>query len=452
MMHNINEKRIRLLQDGDSIKGPVVYWMSRDQRMHDNWALIYAQNLALEIKEPLIVVFCLLPGFLNAALRQYGFMLKGLKILEKEFSEYNIPLFLLKGEPETWIPKFIHETKAGKLVADFDPLKIKRIWKRNVAEKINIPFYEVDAHNIVPALYASGKEEYGAYTIRPKIYKALPEFLVDYPEVVKMKKYESVSNGKINWQQVEESLKIDINIKEVDWIKPGFKKANEELNNFLENKLDNYAEFRNDPVKDGQSNLSPYLHFGQISAQRIALEVKRINGNMESEKSFLEELIVRRELSDNFCYFNKNYDSVKGFKGWAKDSLSKHKKDKREYVYTLEQFEKAGTHEDLWNAAQLEMVQTGKMHGYMRMYWAKKILEWSESPEKALKIAVYLNDKYELDGRDPNGYTGCAWSIGGIHDRAWQEREIFGKIRYMNKNGAKRKFNIAEYIRKFEKS
>jgi deoxyribodipyrimidine photo-lyase len=452
MMHDINEKRIRLLQNGDYIKGPVVYWMSRDQRMHDNWALLYAQNLALEIKEPLIVIFCLLPGFLNAAFRQFGFMLKGLEILEKEFSRYNIPLFLLKGEPETEIPKFIDETKAGKLVADFDPLKIKRIWKRNVAEKINIPFYEVDAHNIVPTLYASGKEEYGAYTIRPKIYKALPEFLFDYPEVIKMKKYESVSNGKINWQQVEESLKIDLKIKEVDWIKPGFKKANEELNYFLKNKLDNYAEFKNDPVKEGQSNLSPYLHFGQISAQRIALEVKRINGNMESEKSFLEELIVRRELSDNFCYFNKNYDSFNGFKDWAKESLIKHKKDKREYVYTLEQFERAETHEDLWNAAQIEMIKTGKMHGYMRMYWAKKILEWSDLPEKAMKIAVYLNDKYELDGRDPNGYTGCAWSIGGIHDRAWQEREIFGKIRYMNKNGAKRKFNISEYIRKFSKS
>ena len=452
MTHIINEKRIRLLQNGADIKGPVIYWMSRDQRMHDNWALLYAQDLALEIKEPLIVIFCLLPGFLNATLRQYGFMLKGLEILEKELADYNIPFFLLKGEPGNEIPEFIKSVKAGTLVADFDPLKIKRIWKREVAKKIKIPFYEVDAHNIVPSLYVSGKEEYGAYTIRPKIYKALPEFLVDYPEIKNMKKFESVGNRKINWQQVEESLMIDRDIKEVDWIKPGFKNAVEQLNYFLENKFDNYAFDRNDPVKDGQSNLSPYLHFGQISAQRIALEVIRINGNMESEKSFLEELIVRRELSDNFCYFNKNYDSFNGFKDWAKDSLMKHKKDKREYAYTLEQFEKAETHEDLWNAAQMEMVQTGKMHGYMRMYWAKKILEWSDSPEQAMKISIYLNDKYELDGRDPNGYTGCAWSIGGIHDRAWNERDIFGKIRYMNKNGAKRKFNISEYIRKFAKS
>ena len=451
-MHNINENRIRLLQNGAEIKGPVIYWMSRDQRMHDNWALLFAQNLALKIKEPLIVIFCLLPGFLNATLRHYGFMLKGLEILEKELADYNIPLFLLKGDPGNKIPEFIKSEEAVTLVADFDPLKIKRLWKREVAKKINIPFYEVDAHNIVPSLYVSGKEEYGAYTIRPKIYKALPEFLVDYPEIKNMKKFESVGKRKINWQQVEESLMLDRGIKEVDWIKPGFKKAVEQLNYFLENKFDNYAESRNDPVKDAQSNLSPYLHFGQISAQRVALEVKRINGNMDSEKSFLDELIVRRELSDNFCYFNKNYDSVKCFKNWANETLMKHKKDKREYIYTLEQFEKAETHEDLWNAAQTEMVQTGKMHGYMRMYWAKKILEWSDSPEEAMKIAIFLNDKYELDGRDPNGYTGCAWSIGGIHDRAWREREVFGKIRYMNRNGAQRKFNVDEYIDKFSKS
>ena len=164
-------------------------------------------------------------------------------------------------------------------------------------------------------------------------------------------------------------------------------------------------------------------------------------------KVFLEELIVRRELSDNFCYFNPKYDSFDGFHNWAKETLNKHRKDDREFVYSLEDFEKANTHEDFWNAAQNELIVTGKMHGYMRMYWAKKILEWSKSPEEALKIAIYLNDKYELDGRDPNGYTGCAWSIGGIHDRAWFERPIYGKIRYMNKNGAMHKFDVKSYIK-----
>jgi deoxyribodipyrimidine photo-lyase len=448
-MHKINEKRIRLLQKGDEKKGPVLYWMSRDQRVHDNWALLFAQNLAEEEKEPLVVVFNLIPKFLGAALRQYDFLLSGLKEIEKQLIDYNIPFFLLNGEPGIEIPKFINKNGIGCLVSEFDPLKIKRIWKRDTAKQINIPFYEVDAHNIVPCLYVSDKEEHGAYTIRPKIYNKLPEFLDEFPDIKKMKKANGISSGNINWERVEGELKTDNSVKKVDWIKPGSYAALEMLDNFLNVKFDSYAEDRNDPVKDGQSNLSPYIHFGQISAQRITLQVQKANVNEESEKSFLDELIVRRELSDNFCYYNRNYDSFSGFKDWAKETLSKHKKDKREFIYSPEQFEKAETHEDLWNAAQMQMVKTGKMHGYMRMYWAKKILEWSGSPESAMKIAVYLNDKYELDGRDPNGYTGCAWSIGGIHDRAWSERNIFGKIRYMNKNGAKRKFDIKKYIDKF---
>ncbi|MBN2520958.1 MAG: hypothetical protein JXB17_10665 [Bacteroidales bacterium] len=169
----------------------------------------------------------------------------------------------------------------------------------------------------------------------------------------------------------------------------------------------------------------------------------------ENTEAFLEELIVRKELSDNYCYYNVNYDSYEGFPEWAKQTLKIHRYDEREYVYELIDFESANTHDDLWNAAQIELIETGKIHGYMRMYWAKKILEWTKSPEKALKTAIYLNDKYAMDGRDPNGYTGCAWAIGGVHDRAWSERPVFGKIRYMNCNGAKRKFDVEEYISKY---
>ncbi|MCJ7443374.1 MAG: hypothetical protein MUO26_02380 [Methanotrichaceae archaeon] len=196
---------------------------------------------------------------------------------------------------------------------------------------------------------------------------------------------------------------------------------------------------------DGQSNLSPYMHFGQISAQRIALNVLR---SKKSSESFLEELIVRRELSDNFCYYNKQYDSFEGFPSWARESLDEHRNDDREYLYSLSELKKGETHDDLWNAAQVEMAKYGKMHGYIRMYWAKKILEWTESPESALKTAILLNDKYEFDGRDPNGYTGIAWSIGGVHDRAWRERPVFGKIRYMSYKGMNSKFDINSYIEK----
>ena len=446
----INEKRIRLLKKGNETNGPVVYWMSRDQRAHDNWALLFAQKLALEKKKSLVVIFNLVPDFLEATIRQYGFILKGLQAVETELSNYNIPFFLLSGKPEEQIPKFIQKINPSILVSDFDPLKIKKIWKLDTAKQISIPFYEVDAHNIVPCLYASNKLEFAAYTIRPKINKALIEFMDGFPDLKKMNKSEIQSN-KIDWIKIKKSLIINFDIKEVDWIRPGETWALKSLQNFLNNKLDDYNDLRNDPSKDGQSNLSPYLHFGQISAQRVALEVERISSSNESKKSFLEELIIRRELSDNFCYFNKNYDSFDGFHDWAKTSLNKHRKDEREFVYSLKQFENANTHEDLWNAAQKELVITGKMHGYMRMYWAKKILEWTKSPEEALKIAIYLNDRYELDGRDPNGYAGIAWSIGGTHDRAWFERPVYGKIRYMNRNGAERKFDVKHYINKFKK-
>jgi deoxyribodipyrimidine photo-lyase len=445
----MNESRIRLVRDGKEAIGPVIYLMSRDQRIHDNWALIYAHKLAVEKKRQLVVVFNLVPNFLEATIRQYGFMLKGLQEVESGLDKYNIPFFLLEGNPETSIPEFIKNYNASTLVSDFDPLRIKRIWKLEIAKKIDIPFYEVDAHNVVPCLFVSNKTEFAAHTIRPKIHKHLPEFSDEFPPLQKMKKSESLTTEKTDWKNVIKSLNINREVKEVDWIIPGESAAASSLQDFLEKRLGGYSEYRNDPNKNALSNLSPYLHFGQISAQRIALSIQQLYQKNPSAETFLEELIVRRELSDNFCYFNSKYDSFDGFHKWAKETLNQHRKDKRDFIYSLEDFERANTHEDLWNAAQKELLITGKMHGYMRMYWAKKILEWSKSPEEALRIAIYLNDKYELDGRDPNGYVGCAWSIGGVHDRAWAERPIYGKIRYMNRNGMARKFDINSYISKF---
>ncbi len=234
-----------------------------------------------------------------------------------------------------------------------------------------------------------------------------------------------------------------------DLFEAGETAAREVMIDFIYNKFDTYFTQRNDPIKNAISNLSPYLHFGQISAQRVALEVEKAKSDIKSKESFLDELIVRKELADNFCYYNPFYDKFIGFPAWAKETLNSHRHDQRDHIYTLEELEAGKTYDPLWNASQLELLSKGKMHGYLRMYWAKKILEWSESPEKALETAIYLNDKYELDGRDPNGYTGIAWSIGGVHDRAWKEREIFGKIRYMSYEGSKRKFDVNAYIAKF---
>jgi len=375
-------------------------------------------------------------------------MIEGLKEVEQKLHSLNIPFVLLLGNPKVNIPKFIETNSASFLVSDFNPLKIINSWKKEIISKIKISFHEVDAHNIVPVWKASDKLEFAAYTIRPKINRLLPEFLDDLP-VIKRFDFSKYNFKPIDWESLYKTLNIDTTVKPVEFFKPGEDSAHQLLKIFIENKLDKYSFDRNDPNKNGVSNLSIYLHFGQISAQRIALMLKKFENENASVAAFLEELIVRRELSDNFCFYNHDYDNSNGFHEWAKQSLNIHRNDKREYVYSVEEFEQAKTHDDLWNAAQLELVTIGKMHGYMRMYWAKKILEWTKSPEHALKIGIYLNDKYELDGRDPNGYVGLAWSIGGVHDRAWTERLIFGKIRYMNYNGCKRKFDVNAYINKY---
>ncbi len=441
----VNENRIIKRIPGKELNGPVVYWMQRDQRINDNWALLYARQIATSIDQPLVVIFCLAETFLGATSRHYGFMMKGLRKVEGSLSLKNIPFKLLVGKQEIVIPDFLKEINAGTLVSDFSPLRVARLWKQDVLKKTDIPYYTVDAHNIVPCTVASNKEEFAAYTIRPKINKLLPEFLEEFPQLYRQKS-NPFGTIKNNWELANESLNIDREVKEVDWIKPGEEAAMKQLQIFIREKLSLYDTDRNDPNKKAVSDLSPYLHFGHISAQRIALEVMNTDGNKEARKSFLEELIVRRELADNFCLYNENYDSFEGFRDWAKVTLNAHRQDEREYIYSREEFEAALTHDPLWNAAQSEMAVNGKMHGYMRMYWAKKILEWSRSPEEAFKTAIYLNDKYELDGRDPNGYNGIAWSIGGVHDRAWTERPVYGKIRYMNYNGCKRKFDVQKYI------
>lgn len=445
----INRKRVTRLSGPEQLAGPVLYWMSRDQRAEDNWALLYAQELALELKSPLAVLFCLAPHYLGATIRQYGFMLRGLRQVEERLSAKDIPFYLVAGKPEEEIPRFAVKSAAAAVITDFNPLRIKQTWDRLAAERLPIPFYEVDAHNIVPCRVASSKEEYGARTFRPKVRRALPEFLTDFPLLVKHPFRWKDQGSRTDWARIMEECGADRTVPEVDWLKPGAAAGRRLLGDFLENRLPSYDSERNDPTKNAQSNLSPYLHFGQVAPQRVALEAERHGDHIRSQEAFLEELVVRRELSDNFCLYNDRYDSFRGFPEWARKSLDRHRNDPREHVYTLEKFEKAETRDPLWNAAQREMTLTGKMHGYMRMYWAKKILEWTESPERALETAIFLNDRYELDGRDPNGYAGIAWSIGGVHDRAWIDRPVFGKIRYMNFNGCRRKFDVQSYIAKW---
>lgn len=445
-MKYIQPERVKLIKSGIQGSGPIIYWMSTDQRVSDNWALIFAKELSIEHNRPLIVVFNLVTEFLGATLRQYDMMIKGLIEVEKKLRALNLPFFVLIGDPIENIPKITQKFQASILVTDFDPLKIKKIWKKEISKKITIPFYEVDAHYVVPLEVVSNKAEFSARTIRPKLHKVLPYFLTDFPDIAFLEQKVSFEAPKIDWKNIYSLLNVDNKVKPVDKFIPGETFAMKQIESFITNKLEKYTKWRNDPTKDSTSQISPYLHFGQISAQRIVVEVVKKFNRHPSVDSFIEELVVRRELAANFCHFNPNYDNFNGFPSWAKQTLANHINDKREHIYTLNELENAKTHDDLWNAAQIELLNFGWLNGYLRMYWAKKLLEWTPNPFIALQWATYLNDKYQLDGRDPNGYTGIAWSIGGVHDRPWSERNIFGKIRFMNQSGARRKFNVDLYI------
>lgn len=473
---SVKIERIRKINELPVGDGSIVYWMNREIRTKDNWALLYAQELALEKKAPLLVVYNLALGFLGGGYRQWSFKIGGLREVEQSLAEKNIPFFLVVdrgGEDESskGLLAFFSSVEAGAVVTDFSPIRTQMQWVKEIKKNITCAFQLVDAHNIVPVWTASPKEEWAAYTLRPKLHRLLPDYLEDFPQLKKHPHSFTGAVEKIDWSKLLGDSSVDRGVMETVFI-PGEAAAHRALKTFIRTRLSRYATDRNDPLSEVQSDLSPYFHYGMLAPVRAALETLAVTGRSISEvlhvaknkakvdpdaalglidhaSAFLEELIVRRELADNFCFYNKNYDSVDSFPDWAKNSHAKTLADKREYLYSLEQFEQAKTHDALWNAAQREMVMSGKMHGYLRMYWAKKILEWTKGPREAMRIAIALNDKYELDGRDPNGYAGIAWSIGGVHDRAWFSRPVFGTIRYMARSGCEKKFDVSAYIRRW---
>ncbi|CAE8644943.1 unnamed protein product [Polarella glacialis] len=455
---------VAVAEAGSRSGGSVVYWMSRDQRAQDNWALLKAQELALERKASLYVCFCLVPKFLDGTIRHFDFMLRGLAETSKDLQSHNVGFELLKGRSVEEVPKFVKLLqRLGKkgpvhaVVCDFSPLRVPSEWAHGVAaalQKMAVPLVQVDAHNVVPVWEASDHQEVGARTLRPKIMGRLKEFLVPFPPLRKHPRAPLTGKGAFNLDAALKSLQVDRRVGPVSFFKPGAAAAKHQLEDFLRRRLKAFDTQRNNPNVEALSGLSPWIKFGQISAARCALVVQQA-GKGDTKKSaegFVEEAVVRRELADNFCFYNKHYDSLKGAAEWAAKSLQKHSKDKREYVYTRAQLEQAKTHDDLWNASQRQMVSEGKMHGFLRMYWAKKVLEWTKSPEEALATVIYLNDRYSMDGRDPNGYVGCMWSICGVHDMGWAERKVFGKIRYMNYAGCCKKFRVAEFEQRYSSS
>jgi deoxyribodipyrimidine photo-lyase len=299
----------------------------------------------------------------------------------------------------------------------------------------------------------SPKEEYAAATIRSKIHRHVKRYLMPVEEIGLKHDSLRMNFDTFDIEDVDaamKKLKIDRSVRRQQFFIGGTSRAKTLLDDFIANKLNDYADRRNDPALDIQSNMSPYLHFGQISPVYIALRVKQAKGkSIEAKEAYLEELIVRRELSINFVHYNTSYDSFDALPQWAAHTLTAHQRDSREYGYSLHELEEGRTHDAYWNAAMQEMLVTGKMHNYMRMYWGKKILEWSLTPKRAFETALYLNNKYFLDGRDPNSYAGVAWCFGK-HDRPWGERSIFGKVRYMNAAGLRRKFDMDAYVDKVQ--
>jgi deoxyribodipyrimidine photo-lyase len=432
--------------DGDGTC--VVYWMQRTQRASDNPALDVAVEIGNRLQKPVVAFFGLNPFIERANLRHYTFLVEGLADIESGLRRRRVG-FVLRRYPEHGLLKFLDEIRPVAVVSDENPLRQTEGWRRKVTGALRVPFWTVDADVVVPTKLLL-KEQYAARTIRPRINVLLPAFLdpgTNDAAQVPWRRPVRVASRPI--AGILDGLPIDRSVLPVTTWVGGRTQARRRLQTFVRQRLDRYDEARNHPEDAGTSELSPYLHFGHLGPREVAVAILDSGAPEASTAAFLEQLIVRRELAVNFVAFNPHYDRLDGCERWAIATLHQHRRDRRAFEYDWATFEAAATHDPLWNAAQRQMVSTGWMHGYVRMYWAKKILEWTRDAEEAFDVAVRLNDKYFLDGRDPNGYTNIAWAIGGKHDRPWPSRPIYGTIRSMTLVSTARKFDSARYIERW---
>lgn len=422
----------------------ILYWMQQAQRAHDNHALEWALREANARSLPLAVVFVLTPGYPQASRRHYRFMLSGLAETQAAIEKRGIPFFWRLGEPVESVAALARD--AALLIVDKGYTRPQVAWRAALPQALPCPIIEIESDVVVPVAVASPKREYSAATLRAKLLPQLERYLVP----LKSTKL-NVESSRLVLPGSRERLdpnslcpQLSPGPSEAALPLPaGFAAAKARLDHFCRVLLPSYAEHRNDPLSAATSMLSPYLHFGQISPLTVALRAKREDPALTAE--FLEELIVRRELAINYVHYTPDYDRYGALPAWAQATLAKHAKDRRPYVYDYESLCQGRTHDPYWNTAQGQLVREGRMPGYMRMYWGKKILEWSATPEDGFANAILLNDRFALDGRDPNGYAGVAWCFG-LHDRPWQERPIFGMVRYMNAAGLRRKFRMEEYV------
>jgi deoxyribodipyrimidine photo-lyase len=388
----------------------------------------------------------------EANLRHYTFMLEGLQETQASLAKRNIKMVIQRGSPAD--VALALGRKASLIVCDRGYLRHQKDWRSEVARAASCRVVQVESDAVVPLEVVSNKAEYAARTIRPKIHKTLNDYLIPFKSSGVKKSSLGLKTRSLDLKDVDavaKKLTLDRTVSPVTrFFKGGTSQGKARFAKFIKARFQRYVANRNQPQTDDISHMSPYLHFGQISPLYLALQVKAVAGRLkEAREAYLEELIVRRELAMNFVNYTPNYDSYACLPQWARKTLKQHQKDKREYVYTRRQLEDAATHDEYWNAAMREMKVTGFMHNYMRMYWGKKILEWSNTPAHAFRTTLAINNKYFLDGRDPNSYTGVAW-VFGVHDRAWFERPIFGKIRYMAASGLERKCDIQGYVKKVD--
>jgi deoxyribodipyrimidine photo-lyase len=446
----IQDERIHVLNEAPvNMRGRyVLYQMQQSQRASCNHALEYAIRQANDLGLPVLASFGLIPDYPGATSRHYSFMLEGLRETQQTLAGRGIRLIVRAEAPDR--AALALGKDAALIVMDRGYLRIQRAWRKSVGEGASCRAIEVESDAVVPVEAAMDHEAYMAATIRPRITKLLPRYLVPLKETKPVKPSMSLrlAGPELDLSdpvKLMRKLNVPIGLECVRCAKGGAAAASDTLEDFLRLRLHHYDERRDDPNVDGTSGLSPYLHFGQISALEVALAAKE-TGRGKAADVFLEQLIVRRELAMNFTWYNPDYDAYEGLPNWARATLAVERKTKRPDLYDKAAFEQARTDDPVWNAAQMEMVKTGRMHNYMRMYWGKKILEWSETPEEAFAIAMDLNDRYELDGRDPNGYTGVAWCFGK-HDRPWPRHPVFGNVRMMTAGGLAKKFDVQAYVR-----
>lgn len=450
-MTAVDIERIELLNDTPvNARGRyVLYWMQQSQRARFNPALEYAISRANEQDCPVLVAFGLYDAYPEANERHFAFMLEGLADVARELRERGIKFIVRLGRPDAVCLALAAD--ATLVVCDRGYLRHQKQWYAAVVHDAGRQLVQVEADVVVPVDLASNKREFAARTLRPKITRLLELQLQDVqPQPVNKSSLRLRIKSDVDVHDpdgVLAQLNIDRSVARVQRFVGGSVEAQRRLAHFLDNSFDSYGTARNDPASPQCSNLSPYLHFGQISAVEIACRIRAAKTGGENDSAvFLEELIVRRELAMNFVHHTADYDNYTCLPPWAQETLARHRADKREITYTRNELEAAQTHDPYWNAAMTEMLYSGYMHNYMRMYWGKKVLEWSRTPEQAYRTLLVINNKYFIDGRDANSYCGVGW-IFGLHDRAWARRPVFGKIRYMNAKGLERKFDIKGYAR-----